>query len=810
MNSLWRDIQCALRGFRRSPAFALTAFATLTIGIGGAIAAFSIVDSVLLKTLPIGSANEVVAMGPARPGDDGVFLPFPLDVFEAIRERARTLTGVAGLTSGRAYLEGDGAPVEMVYLEVVGDYFGLLGVRPVVGRFLDQEERRLPDGTRPAVIGYGYWRTAWGGREDVVGETVRLEDQPLITIVGVAPPGLEGIVPSLPAARIWMPLDQSPESVAGPFQRGGLNVFGRLAPESTLRSAQAEVAAIARPSGQQPSLTTTRVDRLFDLTVGREARRRIVIFAAAVGMVFFIGLTNLVNLQAGRISRRQRELSIRAALGASRMDLVRQMTVEAALLTTFAAALAFALVYAALDIALASVPPILPRQDTIGVDWTAFVFAVAVALAASLVIGALPALRASRPDVNETLKEGTPGTTESPYQHGLRGVLTFAETSLAIVLLVGASLLIFDFGRLISVEYGFKPGNVSVVEITLPRRYEAADRTSLARRLREELVGIPGVEAVATADFVPGIEARMTSGSLLGQPPAGASEDVASPLGDLLVQQVGEDFGTAMGMQLVAGRWIDGEDIRNQAPVAMVSASMAHALWPDENPLGRRIPSRLGTATELEVVGVSGEIRVSYRAESLPILYLPEGGFLTDPGTGRLIFVLRSSGPALSGPVVENLVFGLEPDSRVTVDAMNAILGRQVGRERFQTVLMASFAGVAVLLAVLGIYSVVAFATTERTREIGIRMALGARGPDVVLLMMRKCVVPAILGIAAGLYGAFALSEVLRSYLVRIEPTDPWTYAVVFIAGVILVVLAAWLPARRASRVDPITALRHE
>jgi predicted permease len=637
-----------------------------------------------------------------------------------------------------------------------------------------------------------------------------LEDQPLITIVGVAPPGLEGIVPSLPAARIWMPLDQSPESVAGPFQRGGLNVFGRLAPESTLRSAQAEVAAIARPSGQQPSLTTTRVDRLFDLTVGREARRRIVIFAAAVGMVFFIGLTNLVNLQAGRISRRQRELSIRAALGASRMDLVRQMTVEAALLTTFAAALAFALVYAALDIALASVPPILPRQDTIGVDWTAFVFAVAVALAASLVIGALPALRASRPDVNETLKEGTPGTTESPYQHGLRGVLTFAETSLAIVLLVGASLLIFDFGRLISVEYGFKPGNVSVVEITLPRRYEAADRTSLARRLREELVGIPGVEAVATADFVPGIEARMTSGSLLGQPPAGASEDVASPLGDLLVQQVGEDFGTAMGMQLVAGRWIDGEDIRNQAPVAMVSASMAHALWPDENPLGRRIPSRLGTATELEVVGVSGEIRVSYRAESLPILYLPEGGFLTDPGTGRLIFVLRSSGPALSGPVVENLVFGLEPDSRVTVDAMNAILGRQVGRERFQTVLMASFAGVAVLLAVLGIYSVVAFATTERTREIGIRMALGARGPDVVLLMMRKCVVPAILGIAAGLYGAFALSEVLRSYLVRIEPTDPWTYAVVFIAGVILVVLAAWLPARRASRVDPITALRHE
>jgi len=829
----------ALRSLRRSPDFSLAAIATLTIGMAGAVAAFGILDSVLLEPLPFENPEEIVAIAYGLEGVGGIVEPLTAGEFESIRELSRTL---AATTSIRVYGNGlllseEGPPDRMPVHLVDPDYFAVLGVPPLLGRIPDRSELRdsgslLPDGTRPIVIDYGTWQQRWGGRVETIGRTIgEAGVTQALTIVAVMPPGFGALTPLLPEASAWIVAEPR---AAGAFGGGVVReiiAVGRVAPGQTVRSARDEIGAILASAGNRPPETTVgevrqemqpRVMLLFDGIVGRDARRTTLLLVSAIWLVFAVGVMNVMSLQATRISRKQRELSIRASLGASRWALLRQPAVEALILAGTAAAVALVLVRGLQGLALATIPPVLPRWEGIAIDGKVFVFAAAVALVSALAIGVLPALRAARVEVAAVLSEGVHGVAGGRDQRRLGRGLILLETAVAVLLLVGAGLLIHNYRSMTAIDYGFDPDGVVAVEVEFPLRYDLALRNAFTSRLLEAMRGIPGVQAAAATRWLPGNRSarsvRNPAEVEASAPDGGGETTVPPPRVDVTVDQVTVQYLEAMGTSLLAGRWFDERDFLSSGDGGVtnvggdtgvvVNESTARRFWPGLNPIGQIFPVNPNPNTWREVIGVVADTRDSYRAGFGPGIYLPYEQIGGVPPGGSVALVARAPGVAYR--VIADLIRGLEPDSRVTIRSMHAVLGADVQSERFQTTFLSSFAAVAVLLAMLGVSGVVAFATAERTREIGIRMALGAERRNVVALMMRNGLVPAGLGIALGLAGGFALRRVLGSYLTAIEATHPTTYAIVFFAGLGLVLLAAWLPARRAATIDPVSALRQE
>ena len=497
---LTRDVRYGVRSLRRTPAFAAAAIATLTLAIGASTAAFSIVNGILLVPLPFERPDQLVEIGMTSPDVSRLGGFFDLELVGDIRDESSTLVGLAASTSRTANIDDDGPPEAVEFSMVTAGYFDVLGVQPILGR-LFASENLLDDGTKPAVIDYGYWQGKWGGTPGVIGQSLRFEGQSPMTIVGVLPPMFRSPFDAGPPASVWTPVESTPEGLSRSHR-----VIGRLGPEETIESAQAEIDVIAERliDGVQANERGILIRPLSESVVGQESRRTLLIFAVAVGMVLLIGVLNLVNLQASRNSRRERELSIRGAIGASRGRLIRQMIAEAMVLTLSGAGLGFAVVYSIRDVALAHVPPVLPRMADVPVDLRAFAFAVVVALLSGLAIGIVPALRASRLDLNDTLKDGTPGATDTRRQQWLRSVLTIAQTSLAIVLLVGAGLLIESFAKLISVDPGFDPESVISARIALPRQYaDTANQEAFFRALLGEIRSLRGVENASLTQQLP-------------------------------------------------------------------------------------------------------------------------------------------------------------------------------------------------------------------------------------------------------------------------------------------------------------------
>ena len=789
MIELWKNVRYGVRGLARSPGFALAAIATLTIAIGASTAAFSIVNGILLAPLPFEEPDELVGFADRF---------FDLELLADFRDESRTLAGLAASTSSTANVDQDGAPEAVDLGFVTAGYFEVLRVQPVLGRLFDTEEL-LADGTKPAVIDYSYWQGKWGGRPDVIGQTLRLEGRPAMTIVGVLPATFRSPFDAGPSATVLT-------TVEAPRQgfRRTYNVVGRLMPGESIESAQAEMDRLADRSSDGANARGVVVRPLSERVVGPDSRRSIVIFAVAVGMVLSIGVLNLVNLQASRISRRERELSIRGALGASRWRLIRQMIAEAMILTFSGAGLGFLAVYSIRDVALANMPPLLPRMADVPVDGRVFAFSVAVALVSGLAIGIVPALRASRLELNDTLKDGTASATETRHRRWLRSVLTVAQTSLAVVLLVGAGLLIESFARLITVDPGFDPENVVSARISLPRRYTvASSQQALLNTVLEEIRSLPEVEYASSTQQLP----MGGQGFFMLAMTAGVEDPVA-----MVPAMVAADYGQAMGIPLVSGRWIDENDVATGDPVVVISESIIRQFFPGQNPIGQRLEAFSGAQESPTVIGVVRGVRLSMRSDSLAYLYVPYTADLglppPRPGSGNATLVAKvSPGAQVS---LEQAILRIEPESVVTVTSMDRLVAANVQRERFQTAVLSSFAGAALVLAMLGVYSVVAFSTAQRSREIGLRMAMGAQARDVIFQMMRHGLVPAILGLALGTVASVELTRFLQSYLFEIEAADSWVYTVVMIGGIALVVVASWLPARRAARFDPMSALRYE
>lgn len=807
LDSVVRDARVAIRGLARTPGFTITAILTLTLAIGAGTAAFSVVDGTLLSPLNYEDPEELLWISrtretPFRMSGGSLTLP----TLVKFREQITTLEAFAALANNRANLVSDGPPELIQYMHVTQGYFQMLGVVPALGEALSSEEM-LPDGTAPAMITYGEWQSRWGGSPDVLGRTFRLEEAPLMTIVGVLPEGFRELPRDEAPAPVWtIPFEHHFASYSGVF-----STYGRPAEGETIESVRAELETInARLAAAEPEVEGEqgiRVEPIMEVVLSTTRSRAVWIFGAAVSAVFLIGVLNIVNLQVTRLARNEQELSIRAALGASRWAMARRAFVEATIVSGTAAVLAVGLLFIARDAVITRIPAVFPRMDRIEIDLATLGFGVLIAFISAAMIAFVPALRSWRSDVVRTLNEGRPGSTESRRQHGLRGMLTMVETGAAVVLLVVAGLLIHSFDRLMSKDLGFEPGNVLTVRVALPNRYaDEAAFESFFQTALERIQSLPGVEQAAVSNGLP-LEGGASTGV--------RGEFGPEPWTSATVQDVSADYAEVIGIPVLAGRWVTEEEVESSAPVAVVSESVAMALWPGESPFGKRIGRFAPEGQEQNwrtVVGLTTDVSMNMSQGPLAVVYSPftVSWFGASTYMGHsMIFGVRTSSSG-TGTAIRDVVLDLEPDSAVTVRTYDNIIGEYVATTRFRRSMLVAFAGVAIGLAMLGIYSVAAFSVTSRVREMGLRMALGAAPSRIVRDMTRQGIQFPVLGLTIGLWLSTHVVRSISSFFSGMEPADSWAYLAVLVVGTVLVVVASWLPARRAAKVNPIVALRYE
>ena len=796
------DIRYALRSLRRHPGFTLTAVLTLGLGLGANTAIFSTVNGVLLRPLPFPEPERLVTVWGyhASIGREAASLPDFLDW----RREARSFAGLAAWANTQFNLTGAGEPVVVRGALVTANYFRVLGAPIPVGRgFGEAEERR--GAARVAVLGHGFWQREFGGRVDAVGQRITLGGVPY-TIVGVGARGL-----ALPEeVDVWAPL--TTDTTLG-RRNDFLQVVGRLALGVDLRAARQELGTIAgRLERDYPgSNSGWGVDLvgLQERIVG-EIRPALLVFMGAVGLVLLIACANVANLMLARVASREREVTIRAALGASRRRLVRQLLTECVLLAVAGGALGLLLAVWGVRALQALEPGTIPRLGEVAVNGRAFAFALALSVATGLLFGLAPAARALRLDLRGGLGEGGRALAGHRSAGRTRALLVLAEVALACMLLIGAALLLRSFVRLQQVDPGFTPRGILTARVTLPRaRYDDPVRqTAFADALLEQVRSLPGVASAA-----------LTSDAPLGDGPpywsfavAGVEPPPPEVVQDAVVFRITPDYFRTFAIPLIRGRLLDARDRADAARVALISEALARRYWPDRDPLGARLT--LGDPADtasvwLTVVGVVGDVRQEGPASAAyPQLYLP----LAQLSSRSLVIALRSTGdPRALAPAVKRAVAGIDASLALAqVATMEDRVAGVLARPRVNALMLGGFAVAALLLAALGIYGVIAYSVVQRTRELGIRMALGARTDDVLRLVLRQGMVPVVAGLLLGLGGAAAASRVLRGLLYGVGRTDLATYAgvAVFLGAVALT--ASYLPARRAALADPVVSLRNE
>ncbi len=797
-----QDIRYALRSLRHHPVFTLTAVLTLALGIGANTAIFSAVNSVLLRPLPYPEPDRLVTIWGFHPsiGRESASLPDFLDW----RRDARSFSGMMAWANTQFTVTGTGEPEVVNGALVTVNYFRVLGARVPVGRDFRQEEERSGAG-RVAVLSDGYWQREFGGRADAIGRRIILGGQPY-TIVGVGAVG-----PALPdPVDVWAPL--TTDTVQG-RRNDFLQVIGRLAPGVDLRHAEDEMTTIARRLEREYPNSNAgwgiNLVGLQERIVG-EVRPSLLVFMGAVGLVLLIACANVANLMLARVASREREVTIRAALGASRRRLVRQLLTESVLLALAGGALGLAVAVWGVSGFRALAPGALPRLDEIEVNGGALAFALALSLATGLLFGVVPAMRILRYDLRAGLTEGG-RTLAGPRSAGrTRSALVLAEVALASVLLVGAALLLTSFVRLQRTDPGFTSHGVLTARVTLPRsRYDDPERqVAFADALLDRVRPLPGVAVAAVGSDAPiGDGPPYWSFSVAGvdQPPPEVVQDA-------VIYRATPDYFRAFKLPLVRGRWFEAADRGDAAPVALVSEALARRYWPSGDPVGARItfgdPAD-STSVWMTIVGVVGDVRQDgAMSPAYPQIYVP----FAQLSSRSMLVVLRTAGDPLAlAPAVKQALAAVDPSLALgRVATMDDRVADTLARPRVNALLLAGFAASALMLAALGIYGVIAYSMIQRTRELGIRMALGARAEDVLRLVLRQGMAPVLAGLALGLGGAAVASRVLRGLLYGVASTDPATYlaVAVFLSAVALV--ASYLPARKASLADPVDALREE
>jgi predicted permease len=813
METLWQDARYAFRALLKNPAFSVVAIVALALGIGANTAIFSVVNAVLLRPLPYHDPDRLVLVKESLPELGWSLLSASPAEFLDYKQGNDVFSEIAAFTDISLNLTGQGEPRRIQAARVSASLFPLLGARPAAGRaFLEEEDEAGKGGV--VVLSHRIWQGQFGADPAIIGKGVKLDDKPY-TVVGVMPPEFHfpyAWTSLADAAELWIPLaltEEEKKNRAGSFDYG---VIGRLRPGVSLAGAEANIKAVAaRAQEQHPEVyngnvhvTVTVVGLRQDVVKG--SRALLLILLGAVGLVLFISCANVANLQIARSTTRQKEIAIRSAVGATTARLVRQLLTESVMLALAGGGCGLLLAAWAVDLIARFGPRDVPRLHEVSLDSTVLGFTLAVSLLTGVLFGLAPALQSSRLDINETLKEAGGRAGRGREGKRLRGSLVIFETALALVLLVGAGLLINSFARLIRVPPGFDPEGVVIARTTMPgARYPKRQQSkALYRQVTERLAALPGVESAAVASNLP-LTGQWQIGFIIDGRPGNEYYEADGAL-------VSNDYFRAMGIRLIRGRPFTDDDREDAPPVVVINETMARSFWPGEDPIGQRVKwGGWGKDAWLTVVGVAADIKFSsLEAAPAPAIYMPI--FQIPRARPGVVFIARASAGAEGLiPAVRGEIRAADEELPVyDLRTMKQVVAESVSQRRFSMTLLAAFAAAALLLAAIGLYAVISFSVTERTHEIGIRMALGASRGQVLKLVMGEGLSLILTGTLAGIAGALALTRLMSSLLYGVSATDFVTFAAtsLVLAGVALG--ACFVPARRATKVDPMVALRHE
>jgi putative ABC transport system permease protein len=805
MHALWQDLRYGARLLRTKPGFTLIAVLTLALGIGANTAIFTVVNAVLLRPLPFRQPERLVAVWEhnlkqgQRSGAVGGAN------FTDWQDQNQVFDSLAAYFNWNYNLTGGDDPQRLRAVVVSGEFFQTLGVEAELGRVVtpadDQE-----GSDNVVVLSHALWQSRFGASPQIIGQQVILNGRSH-TVIGVMSAAFE-----FPDDRIdmWRPMAMSAEQRQN---RAGkwLKVVGRLKPGVSIEQASAGMSAVAQQLEQQYPASNAgwgvNLVPLHEEIVGEVTF--LFILLGAVGFVLLIACANMANLLLARASSRQKEMAVRAALGASRGRLMGQFLAESVLLAVMGGVLGLLLAWWGHDALLAFSPSDIPRLKEAGIDGRVLGFTLLLSLLTTLLFGLAPAWQASKPDLNEALKEEGRGASGNAGRR-LRRLLVIAEVAVSVVLLVGAGLMLKSFIQLQRVQAGFDPRNLLTLEISLPPSKYSQNQQQIAffQQAVERIKTLPGVEAVGAVQDLP---LRFNTNSfpiaIEGRPAAQAAQ---RPLA--VYRAVTDDYFRALGIPLLTGRAFTAEDHENSTPVIVINQTMARRFWPDQDPLGQRL--RFGEPTDpvYTIVGVVGDIKhMGLNADEGPVIYQAHAQKRFAWLRWMTVVVRAQAEPLSLTAAVRRRIQEVDPEQPIyNVATMEELLGRSVAQPRFSTLLFGGFALLAMCLTVIGIYGVVSYTVAQRKREIGIRMALGAQVSDVLRLVMRQGMKLVLLGVVMGLAGALALTQVMQSLLFEVSATDPVTFAVISLLLIGVALVACYLPARQATKVDPMVALRYE
>ncbi|HKP87590.1 MAG TPA: ABC transporter permease [Blastocatellia bacterium] len=807
MEALLLDIRYGFRMLRSKPGFTAVAIVALALGIGANSAIFSVVNAVLLRPLPYPDASKLAMIWGVREREGRTRLNQSYPDYEDYRDRAETLAYAAAYDESTILLTEGDEPEALHGLFASANIFPALGVAPLMGNAYTRDQDKV-GAERVVVISYGLWRERFGSDPEIIGKEIRLGNRPY-SVIGVMPAGFK------------FPADTSRTDFIMPFapvnrdaltQRGNrfFPIVARLKPESSIAQARAEIEAISHNLQQQYPETnaprTATVVALHDDLVG-SIRPSLIVLLAAVGFVLLIACANVANLLLARAASRQKEIAIRTAVGASRWRIVRQLLTESMVLAVVGGGFGLLLALWGIDVLIAIRPANIPRLKEISLDPGVLGFTMAVSIVTGLIFGVAPALQASKPDLNETLKDGGRGSTGSTRRVRLRSLLVISEVALSLILLIGAGLLIKSFARVREVKLGFETHNVLTVGLApasakYPKPEDARD---FFQQVIERASQLPGAQAAGVVNVLPlSGNNTATSFNIEGRVAPPGQEPNAN------YRQVSPDYFLAMGIPILKGRAMTGQDTKTGPQVTVINETFARRYFPDEDPIGKRVLIGDDDPQPREIVGIVGDVRHEGQdSEVAPEYYV---SYLQDPAR-YMNLVLRSSsadsagmGEALRGAIREVNKSQYIPQ----IQALDELLADTIAGRRFNMLLLGVFAALALILASVGIYGVMSYTVTERTHELGIRMALGARGSDVMKLVVGRGMAVALAGVAIGLVAAFALTRLMSDLLFGVSATDPLTFIIISVVLTGVALGACFVPARRATKVDPMVALRYE